>query len=123
MPRGYGYNILCGSTPRQPHTFPSYDKFPVWAGWHNSHAAGRYQFEPSTWRSTAAKYKLTDFSPVNQDTGAWNLAITSYHLHTKRSLEVDLIANKLTWVVRSLYNIWPSLNDATFAKRYQEALK
>lgn len=122
VPDGYGYNILCGSTPAHHHTFPSYTTFPAWPGWHNSHAAGRYQFEPATWRGVAVAYHLTDFSPPNQDSGAWNLASATYNARTRRNLSSDLVAGKLQWVVRSLYSVWPSLNDSTFTKRYKAAL-
>jgi muramidase (phage lysozyme) len=121
-PRGYGYNILCGSTPASPHTFASYAWFPKWAGWHNSHAAGRYQFEPATWADTAARLGLPDFTPASQDAAAWDLAMRVYHSRAKRNLSNDLVAGKLGWVVSALHGTWPSLTS-TFPSRYQHALE
>lgn len=41
--------------------------FPIWEGHGNSHAAGRYQFQPSTWRQYAKPLGVTDFSQASQD--------------------------------------------------------
>ena len=41
--------------------------FPNWPGSGNSHAAGKYQFEPGTWNPYAAQIGVWDFSPESQD--------------------------------------------------------
>lgn len=45
--------------------------FPIWEGNMGpqgiSHAAGGYQFEPSTWHTYAKQLGITDFSPASQD--------------------------------------------------------
>ena len=63
------YNALVGGG-----SFSDYTRFPVWSGWHNSHAAGAYQFQPATWAWVARECSLTDFSPDSQDIGAEWLA-------------------------------------------------
>jgi hypothetical protein len=41
--------------------------FPIWDGFHSSHAAGAYQFEPATWDIYAPRLGITDFSKESQD--------------------------------------------------------
>jgi muramidase (phage lysozyme) len=77
-----GYNLLVGSIPGKPITFPSYGVHPhrlVQVHSHNadgepvdipSTAAGRYMFRYITWSETAARLYLRDFSPFNQDRAA-----------------------------------------------------
>jgi hypothetical protein len=48
--------------------------FPIWNGTGNSHAAGTYQFEPSTWDSIASEFHLSFGNPNDQALGAWELA-------------------------------------------------
>src|SRR5258708_4935157 len=129
LPHGYGYNVLCGSTIEHPHTFSSYAAFPQWSGWHNpadgsiSHAAGRYQFEPRTWRDSAARLHLTDFSPASQDLAAWDLAAGVYHRVTHgRDLEADLLAGETSHVAPVLHSTWTSLSNASFDHRYRQSL-
>lgn len=41
--------------------------FPLWAGKGNSHAAGKYQFQPATWAFYAERLDIKDFSPLSQE--------------------------------------------------------
>jgi muramidase (phage lysozyme)/anti-sigma28 factor (negative regulator of flagellin synthesis) len=95
---GHKYNILYSpdgqriftdfsAHPNQPATIASGpNKGKV------STAAGRYQFIKGTWEAVAAKYGLTDFSPANQDRGAWHLATDTYANATGRDLETDILS-------------------------------
>lgn len=66
-----GYNVLVGSTPAKPMTFPSYDAHPHTLNTLlNSTAAGRYQFIYPTWTDVASRLYLRDFCPFNQDRAA-----------------------------------------------------
>lgn len=97
--------------------------FPTWAGNDNSHAAGRYQFEPATWQTVSAAAGLKDFSPDNQDMGAWWLAKYDYNRRSGRDLLSDLRSGVLENVATVLQPTWTSLNASTFPGRYSEALK
>lgn len=64
---GYGGSNLSGN---------SQDSFgfPQWTGLGNTHAAGTFQFQPSTWDSVAQTYNLNFNNPSDQAAGAWYLA-------------------------------------------------
>ena len=108
-----------GSFEKLPHTTLG---FPVWPGRDDSHAAGRYQFEPATWIEQATKLKLHDFGPASQDTAAWDLAATVYHHRLGRVLVDDLLAGNFGHVAGALQSTWTSLSGATFPERYRAAL-
>lgn len=113
---GGDYTILYGGGH-----FSDFSKFPVWGGLDDSHAAGRYQFEPATWAGEAAKLHLKDFSPANQDIAAWDLAVHVYAHCARRNLEDDLCAGVLGHVAGALHSTWTSLNYL-FLSRYDTAL-
>lgn len=46
---------------------PNQYGFPIWEGHGNSHAAGRYQFQPATWEQYAKPLGISDFSAASQD--------------------------------------------------------
>lgn len=101
-----GYDELYGGG-----RFNSYDAhpnvhLPVGNGQFTS-AAGKYQFENSTWNDEAKKLGLSDFSPQSQDMAAWDLANTTYEKQTGRSLLNDAKSGQVDW--SALSGQWPSL--------------
>ena len=108
------YNELVGGGK-----FTDFSEFPKWNGWRNSHAAGRYQFEPATWHEVAGALGLKDFSPGSQDQGAWHLAQEVYKSFEGRDLLSDLRAGKL-WSLTDLDQTWTSIN-AAIGERYRGA--
>jgi muramidase (phage lysozyme) len=116
------YFILYGGGSFE-HLARTVTGFPLWSGRDNSHAAGRFQFEPRTWAEQAHKLGLTDFSPESQDAAAWDLAATVYHHVTGGGdLLADLIADDLASIPDVLRSTWTSLSNATFPERYHAAL-
>jgi muramidase (phage lysozyme) len=78
--------------------------FPLWNGQGNSHAAGTFQFQPSTWDSIASEYHLDFTNPDNQAQGAWYLAE-----QTDPNLYSDLQSGNYSAVQAALAKIWPSV--------------
>lgn len=74
-----------------------------------SSAAGAYQFLGPTWDDVSSRYGLKDFSPANQDYGAWMLANEVYHRKTGGDLTEALHAGKLQDVAHALSGTWTSL--------------
>src|SRR5690348_11371530 len=100
------YTILYGG---RHFTAPPW-QFPQWAGKDNSHAAGRYQFEPATWRAAQKATGVPDFSPDSQDIAAWWLAENDYHRRTGRGLLADLKGlMSVGYVATILQSTWTSL--------------
>jgi muramidase (phage lysozyme) len=103
-----------------------YAGFPEWEGKDNSHAAGRYQFEPATWRGILPWFGSTaspNFrNPDDQDWGAWFLAEQDYGARTGRELISDLAQGRIDSIGGILRPTWTSMSDATFPGRYAAAL-
>ena len=110
-----------------------YFGFPDWPGRRfaagMSHAAGRYQFEPATWRGICEQQWAPDGSdgwdfrnPEHQDYAAWVLALEVYR-RPGSNLLADLRAGHLAGIATALRSTWTSLSEATFASRYREALQ
>ena len=85
------YNVAVGGG-----TFSDFSKHPH-MGVGNSHADGRYQFEPGTWNGTVKEYNkenptnpITDFTPKSQDRAALFLAQKDYKRRTGRNLNDDI---------------------------------
>ncbi|WP_374574757.1 hypothetical protein [Phenylobacterium sp.] len=98
-----------------------------------SSAAGRYQIIAPTWEGlTRAHPDLTDFSPANQDMGAWYLASDTYgHATGGRDLASDLRdPNRYSEIAGALHGQWTSLpggaeegqDQSEFARRMTDAL-
>jgi muramidase (phage lysozyme) len=106
---------------------PGYNGFPLWAGKDNSHAAGRYQFEPATWKGTCANLfpagTTPNFrNPGDQDWGGWMLAQSDYHSRTGANLLTMLSSGRIGGIGSALRATWTSLSDATFPARYNAAI-
>lgn len=119
---GGDYTILYGGShftappwvhPNRPIPIPGTDL--------HSTAAGAPQFLYSTWQTTAAANGFTDFSPANQDAGAWWLAQVDYHAKTGGSLLTVLQAGHLQGIAAVLKPTWTSLSESTFPERYAAA--
>jgi muramidase (phage lysozyme) len=104
---GYGGVSTAGSST------DSYG-FPQWSGSSTAdgptHAAGSYQFEPSTWDSVAAAHNLNFQNPQDQDAAAWYLAQDQYSSKTGGSLEGALQAGDYSSVQSAEASTWPSVN-------------
>lgn len=96
--------ISVASYPRNKYGFP------IWPGLKNSHAAGRYQFEPSTWARIAERYSLNFSNPRDQDAGAWYLAESDYHARSGEQLVSALKRGAFDQVQKCLFATWPSVN-------------
>jgi GH24 family phage-related lysozyme (muramidase) len=67
-----------------------------------STAAGKYQIVMRTWSDVAGRYGLNDFSPENQDRGAWYVAQETYRRLKGRNLYEDLRAGNVNEAIRVL---------------------
>lgn len=90
--------------------------FPQWAGTGTSHAAGIFQFQPSTWDSLASVAGLNFGNVQDQDTAAWTLAQQTYASKTGGDLETDLQAGKFSQIESALAGVWPSVTGSAFGK-------
>src|SRR5690348_9589741 len=108
-------------------SLPDHFGFPDWAGKDNSHAAGRYQFEPATWLDVCTRLfpagTTPNFrNPADQDWGAWLLAKDVYHKAIGADLGIMLHAGTLGGIANTLHLTWTSLSEDTFPDRYKAAL-
>ena len=126
------YTILYGGAHFLPTT-PSrqgYYDFPLWPGQDNSHAAGRYQFEPATWKDVVERldlgHTIKSFrNPDDQDLGAWLLAQDDFHRKGGANLLTELRGGSdddLANVATTLKSTWTSLGPGSFPDRYRAAL-
>ncbi len=83
--------------------------FPQWSGEGNSHAAGTYQFQPSTCDTIASQFNLNFSSASDQSAGAWYLAEQTYQQQTGGSLESALQSGDYSSVQSALAAVWPSV--------------
>jgi muramidase (phage lysozyme) len=98
-----GYNVLVGSTPSNPLTFPSYVAQPdILNHALNSTAAGRYQLLYRYWLSYSKMLNLPDFSPLSQD------KIALQQIRECNALP-DIDAGNFAHAVALCSRIWASL--------------
>lgn len=83
--------------------------FPDWPGSGNTHAAGTYQFQPSTWDQVAAEHNLNFQNPQDQNAGAWYLAQDTYAAKTGGDLQTALSEGKFSSVQSALSGVWASV--------------
>lgn len=83
--------------------------FPQWSGVGNTHAAGKYQFQPSTWNEVASEHGLNFQNPSDQDAGAWYYAQDTYERKTGGDLSTDLKSGLFSKIQNALGNAWPSV--------------
>lgn len=98
-----GYNVLVGSTPAAPLTFPSYAAPPdIYNAAMNSTAAGRYQVLNRYAVVYIVQLGLHDFSPVSQD-------LIALQQMRERSALPLIDAGNLQAAIQACSNIWASL--------------
>jgi muramidase (phage lysozyme) len=107
-----GYDIMYGGGKFASYADHPRQAIPITSGPNvgkTSSAAGRYQFLGSTWDDVAKELGLKDFSPENQDAGAWHLAAKTYAGKTGRDLLADLEAGRTQDVASALSGVWTSI--------------
>lgn len=110
-----GYDVLYGGGKFRDYSRHPNAKIPIMSGPNKgdySSAAGRYQFLGSTWEDLAKRHGYKDFSPANQDAGAWALANEQYKAATGGSLEEALQSGdpgRINAAASVLAKTWTSL--------------
>ena len=106
-----GYNVLVGSTPKNPHLFPSYADHPRIMVKINerlsSTAAGRYQILARIFDAYKKTLDLPDFSPVSQDAIALQMI-------KERGALPDIDTGNIEAAIEKVSNIWASLPGAGY---------
>lgn len=135
--RDRAYNIIVGlgkGIEGAPAYFEDYSKHPNIIGMRTeagpSTAAGRFQITNETWDYLSKKYDLKDFSPANQEIGAWLLAKERYAQASRkageeRDLEKDLQSGTTTYIRSYLGGTWAALKtkfnfEAEYTRRLNE---
>jgi muramidase (phage lysozyme) len=130
------YNVIYGGQTFDDYTRHPGVAIPIRTGPNagdTSSAAGRYQFLGSTWDDISQRYNLADFSPQNQDLGAYYLAKEQYKAATGGDLDAVLQSGDptaLASVGQALNKTWTSLPGGIeqgigtdrFVSAYQTAL-
>jgi muramidase (phage lysozyme) len=109
-----GYNVLVGSTPRQPLLFGSYHDHPrvaiALSSTLKSTAAGRYQILARYYDAYRVLLNLPDFSPQSQD------LIATQMIRERKALP-DIEAGRIDQAIRKCSNIWASFPGAGYGQR------
>lgn len=109
-----GYDVLVGSTPRQPLLFDSYVDHPgILNKACNSTAAGRYQLLKRYAFAYTKLLSLPDFSPASQD------AIAIQQIKERKALPL-IEAGKIPEAIAACSNIWASLPGAGYGQHENE---
>lgn len=108
-----GYNVLVGSTPKQPILFGSYADHPrtkvqLQPGLIST-AAGRYQILARFFDAYKVQLRLQDFGPDAQD------LIATQMIREQRALD-DVVAGNFDSAVAKCANIWASLPGAGYGQ-------
>jgi muramidase (phage lysozyme) len=111
-----GYNVIVGSTPRNPILFDSYADHPrrvielrIKGKALKSSAAGRYQLLARYFDAYRRQLDLPDFSPTSQD------IIAIQQIRERRALP-DIEAGRFVSAVRKVKNIWASMPGAGYGQ-------
>lgn len=111
-----GYNVIVGSTPRNPILFDSYADHPrrvmelrIGGKTVKSTAAGRYQLLARYFDAYRRQLDLPDFSPDSQD------LIAIQQIRECRAIP-DIEAGRLVSAVRKVKNIWASMPGAGYGQ-------
>lgn len=110
-----GYNVIVGSTAKQPHLFDSYADHPrvvvaIPKLGIKSTAAGRYQILARYYDAYKKQLKLPDFSPASQD------AIALQLIRECRALD-DIDQGRFAIAVRKCRSRWASFSGAGYGQR------
>jgi muramidase (phage lysozyme) len=109
-----GYNVLVGSTPKQPLLFGSYVTHPrVYNRAVDSDAAGRYQFLGRYWPAYKQQLSLPDFAPASQDRWAVQLVKECHALDDVELGHVDV-------AIRKCASRWASFPGAGYGQHENE---
>lgn len=114
----HGYDCIVGSTPQNPHLFPSYADHPRIKVRLSpslvSTAAGRYQILERYFDAYKAQLHLPDFSPESQDAIALQMI-------RERNAFADVAAGRFDEAVGKCANLWASLPGNGYGQ-HQNAL-
>lgn len=109
-----GYNVIVGSTPRQPLLFDNYQDHPrklvkLTRLGISSTAAGRYQLLARYYDAYRKQLGLRDFSPINQD------RIALQQIRERGALPL-IQAGQIQIALERVKNIWASLPGAGYGQ-------
>jgi muramidase (phage lysozyme) len=108
-----GYNVLVGSTAKQPLLFGSYHDHPrtkiQLSATLTSTAAGRYQILARYFDAYKVQLKLLDFGPASQDAIALQMI-------REQSAFADVCAGRFDAAIEKCRNIWASFPGSGYGQ-------
>ena len=108
-----GYNVLVGSTAKQPLLFGSYHDHPrtkiQLSATLVSTAAGRYQILARYFDAYKVQLKLPDFGPASQDAIALQMI-------REQGAYADVCAGRFDAAIEKCRNIWASFPGANYGQ-------